>query len=83
MVMPPSSPWWWMPSSNSEVGLDDVRRAHGVEDRAQGVVEGEDMRAAAGDERQHGLPGEGDLREQVEQRLEDAGVGGLVDGGAG
>jgi hypothetical protein len=66
-----------------EPALHDVGRAHGGEHRAQGVVDGQDMGdAAAGGERQHGLAGECVLREQVQQSLEDTGVGRLVDGGA-
>ncbi len=66
-----------------EPALDYVRGTHGVQHRAQGVVDGEDMGGgAAGGKGQHGLAGERVLREQVQKGLEDAGVRRLVDGGA-
>lgn len=50
------------------------------EHRAQGVVDGQDVgEAAAGGQRQDGLPGQAVLREQVEEGLEQPGVRGLVD----
>ena len=64
---------------DEEMPLHAVPHSHGLQHRAERVVEHHDMgRAAADGERQGRLPGQRILRQHVQERLHQSGIGRLV-----